>query len=271
MRTPPARARTARSLDGPLRPRRPRHHCPQTLPSRPPLLPEAPGHGGHTREGGRGPSHPGPGRGDQGLTPTSAPARGSVTAMHAADVPWDPGSRQHPLALTDPLNTKAEIRSQKSDHTLRKNQTQKGTSWKSRFLGRRGHGGCGLPWGHHRARPAPPGRASARQVAPRQETLLRSHVPAGAHRPGHLAHPPAVPPRTRPAFLAGPASRTFPVTSLVKRKDTGVPEAGGVRATAAEPPDARHPGRPRSGCEAVRSVRGAGTSVLRPRRGAALL
>lgn len=80
--------------------------------------------------------------------------------MHAADVPWDPGSRQHPLALTDPLNTKAEITCQKSDHTLRKNQTQKGTSWKSRFLGRRGHGGCGLPWGHHRA---PPGPARARE------------------------------------------------------------------------------------------------------------
>lgn len=165
-----------RSLDGPLRPRRPRHHCPQTLPSRPSLLPEAPGHGGHTREGGRGPSHPGPGRGDQGLTPTSAPARGSVTAVHAADVPWDPGSRQHPLALTDPLNTKAEIRSQKSDHTLRKNQTQKGTSWKSRFLGRRGHGGCGLPWGHHRA---PPGPARARECQARARECQAGGTSAG--------------------------------------------------------------------------------------------
>lgn len=51
--------RTAWCLDGPLRPGSPRHHCPGTLLSRPPLSlpPKIQGHWGHTREEGTRPLH----------------------------------------------------------------------------------------------------------------------------------------------------------------------------------------------------------------------
>lgn len=142
-----------------------------------------------------------------------------MTAVHAADVPWDPGSRQHPLALTDPLNTKAEIRSQKSDHTLRKNQTQKGTSWKARFLGRRGHGGCGLPWGHHRA---PPGPARARECQARA---------VESHRRRRLG-------RKRSCAATYRLARTVPGTSHTRQL---CPHARGPPSWPARPPEPSQP------------------------------